>query len=69
MSSTTKSRSPRSSQRWASAVPAFIFATAPVGGLIADLAELIAPQGRVALINGEAADLFVFRAKERVHSL
>jgi zinc-binding alcohol dehydrogenase family protein len=43
--------------------PAFIFATAPIGGLIADLAELIAPQGRVALINAEAADLFVFRPK------
>jgi zinc-binding alcohol dehydrogenase family protein len=43
--------------------PAFIFATAPIGGLIADLAELIAPQGRIALINGEAADLFVFRPK------
>jgi NADPH:quinone reductase len=43
--------------------PAFVFATAPVGGLLADLAELIAPQGRVALINGEAADLFVFRPK------
>ena len=34
-----------------------------MGGLLADLAELIAPQGRVALINGEAADLFVFRPK------
>jgi NADPH2:quinone reductase len=43
--------------------PAFIFATAPMGGLISGLAELIAPQGRVALINGEAADLFVFRPK------
>ena len=43
--------------------PAFIFATAPMGALIADLAELIAPQGRIALINGEAADLFVFRPK------
>ena len=43
--------------------PAFIFATAPIGGLIADLAELLAPEGRVALINGEAADLFVFRQK------
>ena len=43
--------------------PAFIFATSPVGGLIADLAELIAPQGRIALINGEEADLFVFRQK------
>jgi NADPH2:quinone reductase len=43
--------------------PSFVFATAPVGGLLADLAELIAPQGRVALINGEAADLFVFRPK------
>jgi NADPH:quinone reductase len=43
--------------------PAFIFATAPVAGLLPDLAELIAPQGRVALINGEAADLFVFRQK------
>ena len=43
--------------------PSFIFATAPMGGLIADLAELIAPQGRVALINSEMADLFVFRAK------
>jgi NADPH2:quinone reductase len=43
--------------------PAFIFATSPIGGVIADLAELIAPQGRIALINGEAADLFVFRPK------
>ena len=43
--------------------PAFIFATSPVGGVIADLAELIAPQGHIALINGEAADLFVFRPK------
>jgi NADPH2:quinone reductase len=43
--------------------PGFIFATAPMGGLLADLAELIAPQGRVALINGEAADLFAFRSK------
>jgi zinc-binding alcohol dehydrogenase family protein len=43
--------------------PAFIFATSPIGGIIADLAELIAPQGRVALINAEAADLFVFRPK------
>jgi zinc-binding alcohol dehydrogenase family protein len=43
--------------------PAFIFATAPVGGLLADLAELIAPQGRVALINGKTADLFAFRSK------
>jgi NADPH2:quinone reductase len=43
--------------------PGFIFATAPVGGLLADLAELIAPQGRIALINGEAADLFAFRPK------
>lgn len=43
--------------------PAFIFATAPIGGLIADLAELIAPQGRVALINAESVDLFVFRSK------
>ena len=43
--------------------PAFIFATSPIGGVIADLAELIAPQGRIALINGEEADLFVFRPK------
>ena len=43
--------------------PGFIFATSPMGGLICDLAELIAPQGRVVLINGEAADLFVFRPK------
>jgi NADPH:quinone reductase len=43
--------------------PAFIFATAPIAGLIADLAGVIAPQGRIALINGEAADLFVFRSK------
>jgi len=43
--------------------PGFIFATSPMGGLIGDLAELIAPQGRVVLINGEAADLFVFRPK------
>ena len=34
-----------------------------MGGLIADLAGLIAPQGRIVLINGEAADLFVFRPK------
>ena len=43
--------------------PAFIFATSPMGGLVADLAELVAPQGRIALINAEAADLFVFRPK------
>jgi NADPH:quinone reductase len=43
--------------------PAFIFATAPVGDMVADLAALIAPQGRVALINAEMADLFVFRPK------
>jgi NADPH2:quinone reductase len=43
--------------------PSFVFATAPIGGLLADLAELIAPQGRIALINGEAADLFAFRPK------
>jgi NADPH2:quinone reductase len=43
--------------------PAFIFATSPIGGVIADLAELIAPQGRVALINAETADLFIFRPK------
>jgi NADPH:quinone reductase len=43
--------------------PGFIFATSPIAGVIADLAELIAPQGRIALINGEAADLFVFRPK------
>ena len=43
--------------------PGFIFATSPIGGVIADLAELIAPQGRIALINAEAADLFVFRPK------
>ena len=43
--------------------PAFIFATSPIGGVIADLAELIAPQGRIALINAEAADLFLFRPK------
>jgi NADPH:quinone reductase len=43
--------------------PAFVFATSPIGGVIADLAELIAPQGRIALINGEAVDLFVFRPK------
>ena len=40
--------------------PAFVFATVPSGGLFADLAELIAPQGRLALINGEAADVSVF---------
>jgi NADPH:quinone reductase len=43
--------------------PGFIFATSPINGVIADLAELIAPQGRIALINGEMADLFVFRPK------
>jgi NADPH2:quinone reductase len=43
--------------------PGFLFATSTIGGVIGDLAELIAPQGRVALINAEAADLFVFRPK------
>jgi NADPH:quinone reductase len=43
--------------------PGLIFATSPIGCVIADLAELIAPQGRIALINAEAADLFVFRPK------
>jgi NADPH:quinone reductase len=43
--------------------PAFILATSPIASVIADLADLIAPQGRIALINGEIADLFVFRPK------
>src|SRR5271166_2797969 len=43
--------------------PAFVFATVPSGGLFADLAELIAPQGRLALINGESADVSVFMRK------
>ena len=43
--------------------PAFVFATVPAGEKFADLAELIAPQGRVALINGEAADVSVFMRK------
>jgi zinc-binding alcohol dehydrogenase family protein len=43
--------------------PGFIFATSPIGGAIGDIAELIAPQGRIALINAEAVDLFVFRPK------
>jgi NADPH:quinone reductase len=43
--------------------PGFIFATSTIGGVISDLAQLIAPQGRIALINAEAADLFVFRPK------
>ena len=43
--------------------PGFIFATSPIAGVVADLAKLIAPQGRVALINAETADLFVFRPK------
>ena len=37
--------------------PSFVFATVPAGGVFADLAELIAPQGRIALINGESADV------------
>ena len=43
--------------------PAFVFATVPSGGLFADLAELIAPQGRLALINGEAGDVSIFMRK------
>ncbi len=43
--------------------PAFVFATAPAGGLFADFAELIAPQGRVALINGKSADVSPFMRK------
>ena len=43
--------------------PAFVFATSPIGGVIADLAELIAPQERIALVNVETADLFLFRPK------
>jgi len=43
--------------------PSFVFATVPAGAAFPDLAELIAPQGRIALINGEQADLFVFRQK------
>ena len=49
--------------RIARAAPGTGFATSPIGGVVADLAELIAAQGRIALINGEAADLFVFRPK------
>jgi len=43
--------------------PAFVFATVPAGGVFADLAELIAPQGRIALINGESADVSPFMRK------
>jgi NADPH2:quinone reductase len=43
--------------------PAFVFATVPASGFFADLAELIAPQGRIALINGEAADISPFMRK------
>jgi len=43
--------------------PAFVFATVPAGGLFPDFAELIAPQGRVALINGESADVSPFMRK------
>ncbi|MBV9289682.1 MAG: zinc-binding alcohol dehydrogenase family protein [Hyphomicrobiales bacterium] len=43
--------------------PAFIFATVPAGSRFPDLAELIAPQGRIALINGEAADVSPFMRK------
>ena len=43
--------------------PAFVFATVPSGDKFADLAEVIAPQGRLALINGEAADVSVFMRK------
>jgi NADPH2:quinone reductase len=49
--------------------PGFIFATSPMGGLIADLAGLIAPQGRVALINSRSRRSFRLPAQERVHSL
>ena len=43
--------------------PAFVFATVPAGGVFADLAELIAPQGRIALINGKSADVSPFMRK------
>ena len=43
--------------------PAFVFSTVPAGAILADLAELIAPQGRLALINGEAADVSPFMRK------
>ena len=43
--------------------PAFVFATVPASGVFADLAELIAPQGRIALINGESADVSPFMRK------
>jgi len=43
--------------------PAFVFSTVPAGAIFADLAELIAPQGRLALINGEAADVSPFMRK------
>ncbi len=43
--------------------PAFVFATVPAREKFADLAELIAPQGRIALINSEPADVSVFMRK------
>jgi NADPH:quinone reductase len=43
--------------------PAFVFATVPSGEKFAEFAELIAPQGRLALINGEAADVSLFMRK------
>jgi NADPH:quinone reductase len=66
-SSTIQDRSRRRSRRQVAALglgaPSFVFATVPAGDKFADLAELIAPQGRLALINGESADVPVFMRK------
>ena len=43
--------------------PAFVFATVPAAARFPDLAELVAPQGRIALINSEAADVSPFMRK------
>ena len=49
--------------------PEFIFATSPIGGVIADLAELIAPQGRDRAHQRRIGGSFRLQAEERVHSL
>ena len=49
--------------------PGFIFATSPIGGVIADLVELIAPQGRHRTHQWRSGGSFRLQAEKRVHSL
>ena len=63
-SSTIRSRSRRRSRRSGLGAPGFVFSTTGTGGHMAAIAELIAPQGRFALIDDpDVVDINPFKRK------